>query len=361
MTAVKDFAKLGLRGQLMRLKAVARNALPLYGLSRDSTLTLLNHSENTTYRVDDPATGRRSVMRVHRTKYHTTNGIKSELLWMKALNDEAGVHTPQAIPARDGEILKIVDAPGMDEPRHVVLFEWVEGRVPDQTKLLKPFERLGEISAKMHRHVVGWVRPAWFERLVWDEDTTIGVNVNWGHWEDGPGLNPERRARLSELADALRARLAAFGKAPERYNLVHADLRLANLLIYQGDPRVLDFDDSGFSWFLYDFGTATSFVEERPEMPELIASWLKGYRRVRALSAAEEAEIPTFVMLRRLMAIGWVASHPGTDLALELGEDFTLGTCRLAKTYLDDPDIFRAPEKWRTRRHPPEALRIIRN
>jgi Ser/Thr protein kinase RdoA (MazF antagonist) len=361
MAGMKPFAELGVRGKLRRLRGVAANALGRYGLDPRSKIALLNHSENTTYRLDDPRTGKRRVLRVHRTGYHTEAGIRSELLWMKVLNDEAGVHTPQAIPGTDGELIQRVDAAGMDEPRHVVLFEWVEGRVPDQTRLVGPFERLGELSARMHRHVLGWKRPAWFERLVWDADTTIGRNVNWGHWEDGPAMTKARLALLRELADALGERLKAFGKKPDRYNLVHADMRLANLLIYEGDPRVLDFDDSGFSWFLYDFGTATSFIEERPEVPDLVASWLKGYRKVRELSAADEAEIPTFVMLRRLMILGWIASHSGTDLARELGPEYTAGTCRLARTFLEAPETFLSREKWAKRKHQPEAVRIIRN
>lgn len=361
MTALRPFAELGIRGRLQRLKGVAQNAFARYGLSPQSKIVLLNHSENTTYRIDDPKTGKRRVMRVHRTGYHTKAGIRSELLWMKALNDEAGLHTPQAIPGRDGDLIQLVDAPGMDEPRHVVLFEWVEGRTPDQTRLVKPFERLGEISARMHEHVSHWKRPAWFERLVWDEDTTIGKNVNWGHWEDGSAMTKDRLALLRALADALNERLKAFGKGPGRFDLIHADIRLANLLIYKGDPRVIDFDDSGFGWFLYDFGTATSFIEERPEIPDLIASWVKGYRRVRELTQADEAEIPTFVMLRRLMILGWIASHADTDLAKELGPEYTAGTCRLARTFLDAPQTFFSREKWLKRRHRPSEVRIIRN
>ena len=72
---------------------------------------------------------------------------------------------------------------------------------------------------------------------------------------------------------------AAFGTGPERYGLVHADTRLANLLVHDGAVSVIDFDDSGFSWFLYDAGTSVSFFEHEPQVPALIDSWLSGYRR----------------------------------------------------------------------------------
>ena len=357
---MEKFTSLSPRGQLGRVKRLARRALARSGLSPDSRISLLNHSENTTYRIDDPALSSPRVMRVHRAGYHTKHGIMSELAWMKALNDEAGVHTPQAVPGLDGELVQYVDGPGMDTPRHVVLFQWVAGRRPDETKLIKPVERLGEISARMHIHILGWKKPEWFERITWDADTMIGKNVNWGHWEDAPGLDAERHELLNALADALRARLAAFGKDPARYDYVHADLRIANLRVHKGDPYVLDFDDSGWSWFMYDAGTVTTFIEERPEVPDIIASWVKGYRKVRALPDREIEEIPTFMMLRQMILMGWMASHADTALAAELGPEASAATCRCARTFLDDPTIFLERERWRNRRHRPEVLRSIR-
>ena len=49
--------------------------------------------------------------------------------------------------------------------------------------------------------------------------------------------------------------------AVERFGLVHADLRLANLLVEDEKVNVIDFDDCGYSWFMYDFGTAVSFID----------------------------------------------------------------------------------------------------
>jgi Ser/Thr protein kinase RdoA (MazF antagonist) len=97
---------------------------------------------------------------------------------------------------------------------------------------------------------------------------------------------------------------------------------------------VIDFDDCGFSWYLYDLGTALSFIEHRPDVPELVESWLRGYHRVATLSAEERQEIPTFIMLRRLLLVAWIGSHAETDLAKSLGEPYTEGSCGLAETYL---------------------------
>ena len=115
---------------------------------------------------------------------------------------------------------------------------------------------------------------------------------------------------------------------------MHADLRLANLLEDGDDRYVIDFDDCGFSWFLYDFGTAVSFFEDDPRVPELTDAWVRGYRSVRDLPAEDEAEIPTFVLMRRLLLVAWIGSHSGTDLARSMGAQYTAASCDLAETYL---------------------------
>ena len=65
---------------------------------------------------------------------------------------------------------------------------------------------------------------------------------------------------------------------------------------------------------------------------------MRGYRRVAPLAAEDEAEIPTFILLRRLLLVAWIGSHAETDLAQTMGEAYTEGSCTLAEEYLQRPD-----------------------
>ena len=56
-----------------------------------------------------------------------------------------------------------------------------------------------------------------------------------------------------------------------------------------------------------------SFYEHLPQVSSLIQHWLDGYRTVSAIAKAEEEEIPTFLMLRRLLLVAWVGSHSETE------------------------------------------------
>jgi Ser/Thr protein kinase RdoA (MazF antagonist) len=69
-------------------------------------------------------------------------------------------------------------------------------------------------------------------------------------------------------------------------------------------------------------------------VPELMAAWVEGYRRVHDLPAEDEAEIQTFVMLRRMILVAWIGSHSETDLAKSMGVAYTEATVGLCEDYL---------------------------
>jgi Ser/Thr protein kinase RdoA (MazF antagonist) len=320
-----------------RLGVLANQSLGLWALPEGAAARLINVSENATYLVETPG-GYRSILRVHREDYHTRNAIGCEHAWSKALDEEGGVHTPDVIPGRDGSTIQTGSVDGLPGERHMAMFEFVEGEHPDEDAghLVESFEELGGIAARTHNHSVAWARPANFERLEWDLDTVFGPDAYWGDWRDAPGMTPEIKVLLERLQFTVVTRLTEFGKGPERFGLIHADMRLANLIICDGSTRLIDFDDCGLGWLMYDFAAGISFMEDHPQVPALKAAWVKGYRKVRPLSSADENEIDTFVMLRRLALLAWIGSHIEVDTAKELAPTFAQVTAELAEAYLSD-------------------------
>jgi Ser/Thr protein kinase RdoA (MazF antagonist) len=318
------------------LDSVVVGALRCYDVSPESTVTLINVSENTTYLVDDPRTGQRAALRIHRPNYHSRESIESELCWLDALREDGVVEPPRAIAARDGSRVITVAVEGDGPPRHIVMFEWLQGRAPDTDGDLVPsFRVLGTLAAKMHVHGTTWKPPAWFNRYSCDYDAALGTNAMWGRWQNGLGLGVPEQKILSRLDIALRDRLVEYGKRNDRFGLCHNDLRLTNLLVDGEHIHVIDFDDCGFGWYMYDFATAVSFYEADPRVRDWMDSWIAGYVEKRALSSSDADIIPTLVMFRRLLLVGWVGSHHEyAKEAAALGAEFTSVTCDLAEDYL---------------------------
>ncbi|CAA0101542.1 Stress response kinase A [Mycolicibacterium vanbaalenii] len=317
----------------------ARAALPAYGRDPDSELCLLSLSENATYLVtgDEPM-----VLRVHRPGYHSLDGIRSELSWMTALRTQTPVATPELIPARDGR--DVVAALVGEHMLHVDAVTFIEGCTAEERPEAVGFDELGRLCAHMHSHVQSWSMPEYFSRFRWDVEATLGPAARWGNWREAPGLTSDGAAAVERAAAQVATALAEFGQESDRFGLIHADLRMANLMINpggRGGITVIDFDDCGWSWYLADLGAVVSFIEHTPEAERMIAGWLRGYREVRPLPGGHLDMIPTFVMLRRLMLTAWVASHADADAAIAFTDGFAPGTVDLAERYLTDPGWMR--------------------
>ncbi|MET0315140.1 MAG: phosphotransferase [Hansschlegelia sp.] len=317
---------------LKRLEDGLRGALPRWGVGPDAPLRLLTISENATFLAEDER-GRPMIFRVNRPDYHAKDEVLSELAWINALRAAGAADTPEPIPTADGGLIGGFEDEG--HWRNVVAFEFMPGQEPAPGETLAVwFRTLGAVTARLHGHVRGWTPAAGFRRKTWDFDAMLGERRLWGDWRDGMGLDDAGRAVIERAAAVLKARTDAYGAAPARFGLIHADLRLANLLVDGDRLSVIDFDDCGFSWFMYDFAAAVSFMEHDPFIPELLDAWLDGYRTVAAVAPEDAAMMPTFLLLRRILLTAWIASRSDAPMAQAMGVSYSHGTVELAERYL---------------------------
>lgn len=300
-----------------------RRALPVYGLPADTPLTLLNRSENETWRAGD------LILRLHRQGYHTKPEIASELAWLTALQDLPGLNAVRPIRGTQG---LVTDLGG----RFIVGFAPIAGQeLQPGDDLARWFAPLGQITARLHLHSRRWSPPDGFTRKRWDVETILGPQPHWGHWRQAQGLDQRGETLLARATTALATTLNAYGTGPETFGLIHADLRLANLMVDGDRLTAIDFDDCGFGWWAYDLAAALSFIETDPRLPDLIAAWVDGYNRIAPLRAEDRAMIPSLIFLRRVLLTAWLSTRADSDTAQALGGPaYTEGTLNLADAYL---------------------------
>ncbi len=321
---------------LKHLERLANDSLSLWNVPENAIARLINVAENATYLVEG-AEGFKSILRVHRKDYHSRRAIECELAWIDALRESSAVAVPKYFFGRDGNAVQSAGAKGLDSERHLVMFCFLEGEAPSETDcLVAGFDKLGAIAARTHAHSISWKRPANFQRPTWDIEQFFGPAPTWGNWRGAPQVTSEVRQVLERVEQKICSRLEKFGRGPERYGLIHADMRLANLLVKGDETQLIDFDDCGWSWMLYDFAAGVSFFEDHPELPALKAAWVRGYRTVRSLSDAEEQEIDTFIMLRRMALLAWIGSHIEAPEPQKLAPGFAATTARLGEEWLDN-------------------------
>ena len=291
--------------------ALAREGLRRYDLGLPVQLELVRRGENATYRADAPRGS--FAVRVHRPGYRTREMIRSEIAWMEALAG-AGVATPRAARSVEGDV--VVALPTDAGERHVSVLTWEAGEPLTESDDMDDWRALGRLMAEVRVHGATWGRPDWFTRPSWDAEGMVGATPHWGDpvalglWDD------ETRALMIATRDRVRERLVAFGTDAERYGLVHADLAFANVLRRPGDsPVLIDFDDCGWSWYLWELAVVLTPFDGTDGYAPRLDALVDGYRSRWALPDEDLAELPTFVLARRLVTLGWVFTHAETEHA----------------------------------------------
>jgi Ser/Thr protein kinase RdoA (MazF antagonist) len=323
---MKSFANLTFAGQVRRLRRLALEALTAYDIGA-ARLTLLMHADNTTFRVDT-VDGQRFVLRIHRPSRKTPGEVRSELLWLSALQHEADLVVPAPMPTRTGDLLTIASAAQVPEPRMCVLLRWVPGRFVDRSLTPSHLERVGAFMARLQDSAARFRPPDGFVRGRLDNlyGKPRGVSEAFARQHlDNPEdeataiqlvsdiCSPEDGRRVEQLIRRIRAVQRTLGQGPDTFGLIHGDLHQENYLFHHDQVRAIDFDDCGYGYYLYDIAITLFNVRFRDNTPQLRESFLDGYRSVRTLSAEHERYIDTFMDLRDLQMMIWeieMRDHP---------------------------------------------------
>ncbi len=307
---MSGFFSRSLEEQEAIMMRAAQDALPLWGID-GATLSLIKHRENAVYRVETSG-GAKFALRVHRPHYHSMAELRSEILWMSALTD-AGVYTPAVVPAQDGESIKVLSPEGQDESFQIDILAWADGTpigsledgsTPDADTLAGIYKKLGQLMARVHKQVIGWEKPEDFTRHAWDLDGLTGPDPFWGRYWELEILSDEQQELMVKVREKLRAILTEYGTDPDRFGLIHADFMPENILVNGDDVRVIDFDDAGYGWFMYDIATSVFFEADEPYFEQIVGALFEGYLSERELSEEHMAMLPVFMMARGAAVLG---------------------------------------------------------
>lgn len=334
-----DFYRLRVDDQVGLLRDLAATALAQWQLE-PAALALIKYRENAVFRVDTTS-GERYALRIHRHGYHSDAALRSELEWMHALA-EFGVEVPQVIPTTAANLFAVIAAEGVPEPRQVDLFGWLEGRqlgsvedgIEDPGAIASTYRTIGRIAARLHNHASIWQLPPGFERHAWDVDGLVGNQPLWGRFWELEALTTGQRELLLAAREQVRRDLTAYGYNQTRYSLIHADFAPENLMVNGDSVRLIDFDDAGFGWHLFELATALYFIHRDPCFETARDALVAGYREHRDLPDDEVAQLPLFLTARSFTYLGWVHTRPETETARELTPELVDMACGLSARYL---------------------------
>ena len=309
------------------MNAIVEQALRLWGLE-GADYRLIAARENAVYRIDHG--GRATALRLHRVGYRSDPELRSELQWMAAVA-AGGIGVPAPVPASDGRRLHVVEGVQVD------MLTWLNGA--SLTAVLQDsgatgsaplFHQLGREMAALHDICDRWTPPEGFTRCAWDRPGLLGEAPLWGRFWDHPMLDAEDRALFRTARQVADANLADI-EAGLDFGLIHADLVGENVMVDEGRIRMIDFDDGGFGFRLFDIATALVKNLDRPDYPDLKAALIEGYLAVRAIDLSA---FDLLLMIRAATYVGWNIERISEDGARARSERVIRTARTLARAYL---------------------------
>lgn len=285
----------------MTLHALAAEAAGHWG---GKVLRLIRNRENAVFEMALPQG--RAALRLHRQGYQDVAAIQSELWWCAALATQ-NVAVPAALVCNDGALLV-----QLSTGRTASAIAWVAGEAlgeagkPFDAPLAVVLERhqsLGRLLAHFHAATDRLTLPADFTRPRWDIDGLVGETPFWGRFWEHPLARPAQAATLHRARDFLRERLAEHARSGD-FGLIHADVLRENVLVNGRSLSLIDFDDSGFGFRLYDLGTVMSQNLYEPHYAEIRDALIAGYAETRPVTIEW---VETFTLARACASVGWAA------------------------------------------------------
>ena len=272
----------------------------------------LSQRENAVYEVALPD-GARAALRLHRMGYQSPEAIRSELWWCQALA-QAGLPVPRPIPMPDGALTA-----ELPSGQSVSMVAWVDGTalgaagvplaapVDDQ---IARHRTLGALLARVHIVSDGLSLPPWFTRHRWDGPGLVGEAPTWGRFWEHPAATPDQAAVLRRARDWLVGVLSDYDRLGADIGLIHSDALRENVMVRGQDLTLIDFDDAGFGYRLYDLGSVLSQNLSEPAYPEIRTNLIEGYSALRPLRADL---VDAFTLARTLASVGWTMPRVAPD------------------------------------------------
>lgn len=320
------------------LHRCAEDALEYWDLELQD-LRFVVAGENAVFKVSS-SDGTEFAMRIHRQGYHSLAELESENEWTTALN-AAGINTPRPVMTRMGSAYATVPFGTSGNTRQVGLVQWIDGAplssslLTDGVEQLALYCEIGEVMARMHEQAIAWTPSAGFVRHSLDAEGLIGDAPWWGPFWDVPEMTEIDKAVVQAVRHRIYQSLVDYGKSHGTYSMIHADLLPQNVLICNGSPYVIDFDDAGYGWHQYDMAVALITVADRDDFSDYRDALVRGYRSVRSITDDDLALLPMFITIRSLAMVGWLHSRVSVELVRPSGE-------RLSRSEVLEPSIERA-------------------
>lgn len=315
------------------MRILANEALKEFGV-RDSKLIFIRQAGNTLFRIitsdlpdsigfTDIFIKDHFLLRIHEPGYQEPEAIELELNWLFNMRKEADLPVQEPVPSVDGRFLISITIPEVPGTRYCSLLRWTNGRSVKNNFHPHHLQAQGKLLARMHNFSSNWNHPVVLSKRKFDWEGLFQNDVGSG-MSNGDAwalLSPIQREAFSFVSEKVSVVMNEWGQNSENFGLIHGDMGVdANLLFWHGEPRAIDFDDSGYGYFVFDLAVALDACRDHLDYEIYKQALLRGYTEIRPLPEEQEEQIDLFLAALEVYWNLWATG--GTHLYPELMDEY---------------------------------------
>ena len=308
-----DFSAWPLGAQQALYLDLARQSLRCWDLDVEAVCWLA-YSTNAIFAVR--AADARFVLRLSLPGRVSEAGLRAELEWLRAIRRRTHLLAPNPVPlVSDGQKRLYVSVTHERLPPPHSVYCALFGHIAGHSKSARELSaadccQIGRYLGKLHQDAqfgppIGSGRP----RL--DKAGLFGEDSPYQSAHEDQALDAGQRAVFARVAQRVGDVMARLDGERENFGLIHADL-LAKNVLFDGDQiAALDFEYSGWGYFLYDLAPLLWQLrgERRADYAPLEAALLAGYQSQRVDAPLDREALEAFIAARQLASCRWLLQN----------------------------------------------------
>lgn len=298
----------------------AKNVLLHYSFN-EPIIEFIRHNENITFKVTNKPDNRSYLLRIHKPisggfsgLQHTRNGLQSEMVFLREIDQKNSLKVQKPIVNRDGELVTeyISDQFG---PTFATLLEWLDGSTLTQNEenIDQIIYKLGENLAELHEFSQA-LKPLELHRPVYNANRIDEALTELRQGVINGALQQVDFDVIKNVLSIVKEQLIELDTRENSLGYIHADFQLGNVIVSEGNPSLIDFCLFGYGYYLFDLGSASSMLKS-----ELRKTFLEGYASKTSFSFDEiryiEGQIFMDIFISYIFFIndpernGWIKEH----------------------------------------------------
>lgn len=288
-----SYAALSSQQQVESLAPVVSAVLEAHGLSGFS-FESINHEYNSTFALLGAA-GERFALRINVNSNKSLRNLNAEVEWVRQIKT---VRAPKPQMRLDGGFVSQVWHEASGRVLDCVVYSWLDGVEPGDEPTIEQVYAMGVAMARLHEESVGFEFSAEAELPAYNDFYWGAVDYLLG---DASELSSQEKSLVQAAKNRIEQVLAELYSQAEPQP-IHADLHSWNVMWFEGELAVFDFDDAGIGLPVQDLANALYYLDT----PDQEQALLDGYRSVRQLPEYSPDQLGLLKLQRRIMLLNYL-------------------------------------------------------